>query len=450
MKRDADDAEPDRDGGLRRTMGLLPITALGVGAMVGAGVFVLTGLAAGEAGPALVLVFALNGCIALVIGGCYAELATMMPRAGGAYIWARPALGDIMGFFTGWCSWFAQTVACAFYAISFGTFAAELVAEFGGGGLDPTIMAMTILALLVGANLIGTGSSGVSQVVLAGLQMGVIAVFIGFGLSELFGSAEPSEPFVPFLPEGPIGVLAAMGLTFIAFEGFEIIVQSSEEARAPSRMIPRAIGLSICIVVLVYVLTAVVLIGTVEAPEGASTHEHLASLGEMGVIEAGRTVMPFGKTILLVAALASTASALNATVFGASRVAVAMARTGDLPDLFKSVSERGAPVPALLLIAGIVAGFLLLLPIKDIAASTDIMFIIVFTLVAVSLQRLRGKRSDRDRPFRLPLVPWTTGFVIASGVALSLSLGHVSLAAWVVAAGWTALGLGYKFWLSKW
>lgn len=441
---DIKETETNATNSLKRSMGLLSVSALGIGAMVGAGVFVLTGIAAGEAGPALVVGFLFNGIIALVIGGCYAELATMMPRAGGAYIWARPALGKKFGFFTGWCSWFAQTVACAFYAASFGSFCAELIVHFGFGSVNPTVLGVLILTALVGANVAGTGNSSLAQVLLAGLQMAVIVTFIGFGLGALIDAPRPEANFSPFLPEGAIGLLAAMGLTFIAFEGFEIIVQSSEEARDPDKMIPRAIGLSIGAVVLVYILTAVVLIGTVSAPEGTPIHKHLASLGEMGVIETGGTVMPYGKALLLVAALASTASALNATLYGASRVALAMARNDDLPNFFASVSSRGTPAPSLLLIAGLVLGFVLLLPIKDIAASTDIMFILVFNLVAISLMRLRTTQPKSERPFRLPLAPYTPIFVVASGVALSISLVHVSLPAWIAAAGWTALGVAYK------
>ncbi len=426
-------------------MGLPAVVALGVGAMVGAGVFVLTGLAAGEAGPALLLAFLLNGVIALIIGGCYAELSTMMPQTGGAYVWARPALGNRWGFFTGWSSWFAQLVACGFYAASFGSFASELIAQLGvGGGVDPTLMAAIALALFVGINCISTQNSSVAQILMAGLQVGVIAVFIGFGLSEILGQEAPVESFSPFFPEGPVGLLAAMGLTFIAFEGFEIIVQSSEEAREPSRMIPRAIGISIVTVVTLYILTAAVLLGTVNPPAGTTGYDHLASLGELGLVITAGQVIPYGTEILLVAALASTASALNATIFGSTRVALAMARNADLPERLSAVTERGAPVTALLVNGAIILTAVVVLPIKDIAASTDIMFILVFVLVALSLLRLRKSMPERDRPFRMPFSPYLPSFAILCGVALALSLYHVSLAAWIVATIWFVIGWGLR------
>lgn len=432
-------AEPTHS--LKREMGLLSVVALGVGAMVGAGVFVLTGLAAGEAGPALLLAFFLNGIIALIIGGCYAELSTMMPHTGGAYVWARPALGKAWGFLTGWSSWFSQLVASGFYAVSFGSFGSELIAQLGiGGGVHPTILATVVVLLFIGINCISTQNSSIAQILMAGLQVGVIAVFIGFGLSVMLGQEAPGEPFTPFFPEGPIGLLAAMGLTFIAFEGFEIIVQSSEEVRDPSKMIPRAIAISIVAVVIIYILTAAVLLGTVNPPSGTTVYDHLASLGELGLVITAGEVMPYGTEILLVAALASTASALNATVFGSTRVALAMARNADLPARLSKVTARGAPVSALLVNGAIIMTTVVVLPIKDIAASTDIMFILVFVLVALSLLKLRKTSPERDRPFRMPFSPFLPWLVIVCGGALSLSLYHVSLAAWIVAIGWFVAG----------
>ena len=112
---------------LSREMNLLQITAIGIGAMIGAGIFILTGIAAGQAGPALILVFALNGIIAVIVGACYAELASAMPRAGGPYCWLKAAIGPRWGFFAGWMSWFANTLACSLYALGFGAFAAKLL-----------------------------------------------------------------------------------------------------------------------------------------------------------------------------------------------------------------------------------------------------------------------------------------------------------------------------------
>ncbi len=423
-------------------MGLISIAALGIGAMVGAGVFVLTGIAAGEAGPALLLAFLLNGVIALIIGGCYAELATMMPKTGGAYVWARPALGNRWAFFTGWCSWFAQLVACSFYAASFGSFASELISELGiGGGVDPTLMAAIVLLLFIAVNLVSTKNSSLAQILMAGLQVAVIALFIGFGVSAMLDQPAPTEAFTPFFPEGPLGLFAAMGLTFIAFEGFEIIVQSSEEAKNPSKMIPRAIGISIATVVTIYVLTATVLLANVDHPSDTTAYDYLATLEELGLVKTAGEVMPYGTEILLIAALASTASALNATIYGSTRVALAMGRKADLPGILNKVNLRGVPVAALIVSGAIILTAVVLLPIKDIAASTDIMFILVFVLVAISLLKLRKSMPDRERPFRLPLVPYLPGFVILCGGGLVFSLYHVSLPAWIVAACWLLGGV---------
>lgn len=440
--------KPEDSGNLMRTMSVFGVVGLGVGAMIGAGVFVLTGMAAGEAGPALLLAFVLNGCIALIVGSNYAELATMIPRAGGAYVWAKSGLGSFFGFYAGWMSMFAQVVACALYATAFGTFSRRLL----GSDLPAewsTVFTIAILILLLFINYRGAGKTGRMGLLITGVQTAILLLMVGFGLHVLFGRTQSLAPFDPFWSQGVGGLLSAMGITFIAFEGYEIIVQSSEELKNPDRNLPRAIFISILTVVAIYLLVAFVLLGAVNPPEGTTVHAFLGDLSELGLIRAAGQFMPGEEVLLLIAGLASTASALNATIYGSSRIAFAMGRDGDLPELFSRIHpKRNTPYISLAVLGLIMLTMSVTLPIRDIAASTNIMFLLVFIMVCVTVIRLRKSRPERKRPFRAPLVPWLPGLAILAGLLLSVWLLQISVIAWIVSLSWLTAGSGI-YWLKR-
>lgn len=425
-------------------MNTLDVTALGVGAMIGAGVFVLTGMAVGEAGPALTLAFVLNGAIALIVGACYAELAAMMPKAGGAYIWAQSGLGPFFGFFSGWMSYFAQLIACSLYAAAFGSFAQRLLSDVTGRGFSDllkVVISVGLLVMLLWVNFRGAGKVGKAEVLITGIKIAILLVVIAFGLHLLFNSSSKMTSFTPFFPHGIGGLMSAMGITFVAFEGYEIIVQTGEEVKRPESTIPRAIFISIVIAVVIYVLVAVVMLGAVKAPEGQTVYGYLCQLKELGLMKAAGQFVPYGEIILLVAGLASTASALNATIYGSSRIVFAMGRAGDLPPLIGRVHRTQKTPHIALAVAGILMIVMtVVLPIKDIAASTNIMFLLVFVMVCTTVIRMRVIWPDRERPFRVPLSPWFPILGILSGLVLSVWLLRVSLIAWLVAFGWLVLG----------
>jgi APA family basic amino acid/polyamine antiporter len=403
-------------------------------------------MAAGTAGPALILVFALNGLIALVVGCCYAELSAMMPRAGGAYIWGKPGLGPFLGFYAGWMSRFAQSIACSLYATAFGSFAVTLFHSATGhavGSWLSSTIAVTALICFLCVNYRGAGQTGRVEIVVTGFKIAVLLVVVAFGLGTIAAKAEPTAPFTPFMPEGVVGLWVAMGLVFIAFEGYEVIVQTAEEVEDPGKTIPLAILVSICVAVVIYVLIAVVMLGAVTAPPGEEVYRYLGKLGELGLMEAAGQFVPGGKTILLIAGLASTASALNATVYGSSRIAFAMGRGGDLPaPLGRVHPTHETPHIAIAVTGCVMIIVTLALPIRDIAAAADIMFLLVFAMVCATVIRLRSRWPDRERPFRAPLSPWLPGLGIAAGVLLSVGLIHLSPAAWITAGIWLTLGLG--------
>ena len=233
-----------------------------------------------------------------------------------------------------------------------------------------------------------------------------------------------------------------MGLTFIAFEGYEIIVQAGEEVRDPRRNIPRAVFLSLAIVVPIYMLVAFVIIGAVEPPEGRLIHEWLGELGEIGIARAAEQFMPFGTFLIMLGAILSTMSALNATTFSSTRVSFAMGRDRALPDRFSSVSAKTRTPHVALGWSGVLILFVALtLPIEDVAASADIMFILLFLQVNLAVLTIRGKYGKNLKyGFLLPFFPILPMIAIGMQFLLVLSLFEVSIIAWVYAAIWIGGG----------
>nr|WP_290665974.1 amino acid permease [Ardenticatena sp.] len=432
---------------LSRDLGLLDITMIGVGAMIGAGIFVLTGIAAGHAGPGLLLAFFLNGIIAMIIGSAYAELGSCFPEAGGGYLWVKQGMSDMFGFLSGWMSWFAHAVACSLYALGFGSFAAELYKIwFGTPPVEQHLFAVgtgvAVAALFTFINFRGASETGLVGNIVTSIKIFILLLLVGFGLVKIFGNPASFEHYTPFLPEGWLGVFVAMGLTFIAFEGYEIIAQSGEEVKDPAHNIPRAIFLSIVIAVAIYLLVAFVVLGAIEPPPGTPIYKYLGQLGELGMAEAAGQIMPYGKVVLLLAGLASTMSALNATIYSSSRVSFAMGRDGNLPEIFGRIHPiTHTPHWAVFISGALIIGMAIALPIEDVAASADIMFLLLFMMVCYSLITLRERRPDLDRQFMVPFFPYLPWLGIVLCLLLSLTLFELSPIAWYTTLGWIFAGV---------
>ncbi|WP_254533734.1 APC family permease [Natrinema gelatinilyticum] len=231
-----------------RELTLTDITLLGVGAMIGGSVFVLTGLAAGEAGPALVLAFALNGVITIFTAMTYAELGSAIPEPGGGYLWVRTALGRSQAFISGWMSWFAHAVAGSLYVLTFGSFVTLILTAYFDltlGFSDVQLQkgfAVLATAAFTYVNYRGTKETSFAENVVTLLQLAVIVVVIVAGFRVAVSSPQVTiDNLEPFTPNGAGGVFLAIGLTFIAFEGYEIIVQSGREVIDPRENVPKAV-----------------------------------------------------------------------------------------------------------------------------------------------------------------------------------------------------------------
>jgi amino acid transporter/nucleotide-binding universal stress UspA family protein len=445
---------------LSRDLNLFTVTMIGVGGMIGAGIFVLTGIAAGVAGPALVLAFLLNGIVTSFTALSYAELGSALPGAGGGYAWIKEALGNTPGFLSGWMSWFAQAVAGSLYALAFGRFLTEFLGVFGISLFGLSVEGMTLLFMtfiiiaFTSINIIGASETAKVGNILTVTKIAILGLLILFGLLMMTRTDGWQARFTSGLfPEGIGGVLIAMGLTFIAFEGYEIIAQSGEEVVDPKRNIPRAIFISIGVVVTIYVLVGIVSVATAIPPEGLRAYQYLGEKGEVAIIEVAQQVFPLGigGFVLLVSALVSTTSALNATTYASSRVSFAMGRENNLPAFFAKIHPgRHTPYLAVTATGLLMAVMAWALPIEDVASAASIMFLLLFLQVNLAALILRRERPELDRGFKIPWFPVLPILGILTNSFLALSLFQYSAIAWYAAIIWIVIGLlAYYMYFSR-
>jgi len=436
---------------LSRNLSLFTVTMIGIGGMIGAGIFVLTGIAAGIAGPALILAFALNGIITSFTALSYAELGSAFPDAGGGYLWVKEGLGGAQGYLSGWMSWSAHTSAGALYALGFGRFASELwlMADLPNFNLTVSQMTLIFMSLVIIAftfiNYWGASETGTIGNIVTLTKITILGLFVLFGIIVMLNSDSWHSRFTTdFMPNGFIGVFAAMGVTFIAFEGYEIIAQSGEEVINPKRNIPRAIFLAIAVAVTIYLLVGITAIGATTAPEGMKVYQFLGQQKEVAIVETARQTFPFGigAVVLLFSGLVSTLSALNATTYSSSRVSFAMARDHNLPSQLSKVHpKRFTPYWAVIASGAFMLIIAWFLPIEDVAAAADIMFLLLFLQVNVVVMRLRLKMPDLERGFKMPFFPLFPLLGIVMNALLAIYLFTFSPIAWYVAIGWIVVGL---------
>jgi amino acid transporter/nucleotide-binding universal stress UspA family protein len=448
-------AERGVEVSLSRDLKLFDITMIGVGGMIGAGIFVLTGIAAGLAGPALILAFFLNGLVTLFTAMAYAELGSAFPEAGGGYLWVKEALGGAQGFLSGWMSWFAHAVAGSLYALGFGRFAAELwlmagLPEFGLpeealiGYVTLGLMTLAILTFTA-INYRGASETGTVGNIITMTKVFILGLFVLFGILAMVRTEAWHTRFTTgFLPNGLMGVFQAMGLTFIAFEGYEIISQSGEEVQDPKRTIPRAIFLAITIAVVIYLLVGTVAIGAVKPPEGLLAYQYLGERKEVATVEVAQQVFPWGigGLVLIFSGLISTMSALNATTYSSSRVSFAMGRDLNLPAIFARIHpRRHTPYWAVVISGSLMLVMAWTLPIEQVAAAADVMFLFLFLQVNVSVMVLRQKMPDLDRGFVIPWYPLVPVLGFVSQGFLAIFLFTYSPTAFLLGLGWNIVGL---------
>ena len=446
--------------GLVRSLSLSQAIMIGVASMIGGAIFVLVGPGISAAGPALIIAFLLNGVITLFTALTYAELGSALPATGGGYKWVREGLPRPNSYLSGWMAWFAHTIAGSLYAVAFGTFlghllaSAEIIDSSLGLPLEKIFAAIAII-IFTFINIRGSSHTGKVGSAITFSQLIIIGILIIAALAAMT-LTNPNWPanFRDFFPNGTTGLILAMGLTFIAFEGYEIIAQAGDEIKKPKKNIPKAILISLGIVVSVYVLFAFVFIGglnplQVEQP----AWEFIGSFGELGIIEAAEYYLPFGALIVLAGGFVSTLAALNATTFAASRVSFAMGRNHDLPPVFNRLHKKYRTPYVSTICSGIVMMVLAMsFDLTMIALAASVMFLFLFVQVnaaCITIRRL-AKEKKLVYGFKTPFFPLIPVIGFASAAILSVYLLFSHPMSWVIAVVWILAGfLIYRLYTSK-
>lgn len=398
-------------GELARNLGFLEAMTMGGGTMIGAGIFILPGIAAEGAGPASAISFAIAGFVALLAAISLSELATGMPIAGGSYHYVNQALGSLFGSIVGWGMWTGLMFASAFYMIGFGQYIVES-APFLAGRPYIILLGLIGLALLVGLNYYGTEESGSIQNILIGSETAIILVYLAAGVFFI----DPTN-LDPFAPTGASGVIATTGIVFVTFLGFEIIATVAEEVKNPGRNIPLTMILSVVLVTLLYMVVMVISTGVV--PYG-QLGESLVPVSDVAVVTMGTA----GVVAIVAAAVVAAISSSNSSILAAARVVFAMGRDNLMSDWLnethdtfrtphRAVMATGA-VTAALVLAGLRVNAIISL----LAEVASFSFLVAYSLVHVAVVVIRRADPDHYEPdFKIPGLLYPA--IPALGVVLS-------------------------------
>ncbi len=382
---------------------------MGVGGMVGGGIFSVLGLAMGISGHAAPIVFAIGGVIALFTGRSYAKLGVVFRSEGGSFTYLEHAFTNrnIAGI-GGWLLLGGYIGTLALYAFTFGAYgSAMLGGEAGHHPLMHHVLASMILLVFLGLNLYSVGAAGSSEVLIVTVK---VAILMLFGVVGLFYVKE--DYVLPVFNRGVDGAVIAAALIFVAYEGFELIPNSIHDMKNPERNLGRGIMISILIAMTIYVLVALVAVGNL-TPDQVKEH------GEYALAVAAKPFLGRGGFILIsLAALLSTASAINATMFGTARLGMVMSQEHDLPKIF-SFTERRAEIPwvSLVAITGLTLLFVNTTNLGIISSFASSTFLLIFASINFSAFRLRKKI---DSGAVMPLI----GCALAAG-ALGVLFWHL-------------------------
>lgn len=443
--------------GLKRTLSSRALVALGIGAIIGAGLFSLTGIAAADhAGPAVTLSFVLAAVGCAFAGLCYAEFASMIPVAGSAYTYSYATMGEFVAWIIGWDLVLEYALGAATVGVSWGSYLNKLLAQFGmsippeftsapseGGIINlPAIFIVCILSLLL---IRGTKESAFVNNILVVMKLIVVIIFIVLGWQYI-----NPDFHVPYIPEyvpahinpqtgekvgefgGMSGIAAGAGLVFFAFIGFDAVSTAAQEAKNPQKGMPIGILGSLLICTVLYVLFSYVMTGLV--PYTVFKGDASPAATAFAV-----TGYSFLQTGLIVAILAGYTSVILVMLLGQSRVFYSMSNDGLLPRFFGDIHKKfRTPWKTnifFMVFVSIFAGFV---PIKDLGHMVSIGTLFAFSLVCLGILIMRKKMPDATRSFRVPLVP----FVPIAGIAVCFYLMYsLPSESWLRLLIWMAIGV---------
>jgi amino acid transporter len=375
---------------LAQSLGLPEALTIGIGTMIGAGIFVLPGFVIAEVGPAAVLSFLLGGIIALLNAMAAAEVATGMPKSGGGYYFISRALGPLWGAMLGWGSLFGLVFASAFYMVGFGEYVHTAVR------LPVWVYAIGMTVILTGLNLMGSKAAGQLQNLIVGVLVFVLLLFVGRGAAN----AEPSFLFRSTLaPFGLGAILAGTATLFVTYAGFGEIASMAEEIRNPGKNLPRALLGSVISVTALYCL--ILLVCLLLRPWRELT-------GPTLVADLANDLMgPVGRGVILLGAVLATVSSANASIMSASRISFAMGRDSLIWEWLNEVHARfRVPHRAILVTGALTVTIILIGDIELLAEAAGLLHLLLYGLMSLACVILRGARPAAYQPvFRTPLFP---------------------------------------------
>jgi APA family basic amino acid/polyamine antiporter len=431
--------------GLKKAVGASQLTAMGVGAIIGTGIFVVIGEGADIAGPAVILSFVLAAVACSFSALSYAELASSIPVSGSAYTYTYATLGEVVAWIIGWDLILEYGVSVAAIAVGWGgNLNAFLDSAFGvalpdaiakspeDGGIFnlPAVFVVLAITLLLCR---GVTESARVNFVMVVIKLAVLLFFIVVAFAN-FGTGN----FQPFAPEGVDGVTAAAAVIFFAYIGFDAVSTGSEEARKPGRDLPIAIIGSLLICTFFYVLTAVGALGIASPDQMAGSDAPLAAALEEG---AG---ISWAAAILALGAVVAITSVVLVIMYGQTRIFFAMCRDGLLPQRLAKVNQRyGTPARLTIILGVLIAILAALVPLSEIVKLVNIGTLFAFVLVNIGVIILRRTRPEMPRPYR---VPWSPVLPVL-GVAFAIYLmSDLPLTTWIRFIVWLAIGM-IIYWL---
>jgi basic amino acid/polyamine antiporter, APA family len=438
---------------LKQTLSWPHLIAIGVGAIVGTGIYTLTGIGAGLAGPAVILSFLICGIICACAAFCYAEMATMIPVAGSAYTYSYAVLGEMIAWIVGWSLILEYMVAASAVAVGWSSHVAEFIHYAGwpipdqflqgwmsGGLVD--LPAILISAVITALLVIGTRESATVNLVLVGIKLAALVLFV-----VLAGQAFDPARFHPFAPYGLTaqigadgvkrGVLAAAALIFFAFYGFDAVSTAAEETKNPGRNLTIGIIGSM-------VLCTVIYIGVAASALGASYYADFAKTGAPLVYILDSLDHGIAAQLVAAAAIVALPTVILVLMYGQSRIFFVMARDGLLPQRLATVHKtRGTPVLMTVLTGIVVALIAAVVPLDKIALLANAGTLCAFIAVAVCMLVLRRRDPNRTRAFSTPL-PWVVGPVCIVGCLYLFLNGLPEFTQWWFVI-WNGVGLAVYF-----
>lgn len=455
---------------LTRTLGAFQLTMLGIGGIIGTGIFVLTSEAAQLAGPAMLLSFVIAAVVCGLAALCYAELASMVPVSGSAYTYSYATFGEMMAWIVGWALVLEYAVAASAVAVGWSGYAVGVLKEFAGleipyaltagpyaGGiinLPAVIIAMSVTALLV----VGTKESATVNAVLVVVKVAALTAFIALALP-----AYESEKFVPFMPLGPTSAISAAAIIFFAYVGFDAVSTAAEETKDPQRNIPIGLIGSLAICTAFYLLVGVGVIGSYGAQpvgmvDGAAPYPGSPELVAACKADLLQSVVcsnealahvlreighPGVGNLLGLAAGFALPSVILMMMFAQTRVFFVMSRDGLLPRALSKVHPKFKTPHIVTIITGtgvtVAAAFF---PVGQLAAISNGGTLCAFLFVALAIMMLRVKQPDRPRSFRTPAV-WVIAPMAAIGCIVLFSF--LSTTAILFFFAWAAAGIVFYF-----